>query len=54
MQKYIKYIHLVLDTDLTSQNKYMFNFIYLEQEEGWQLDKAVIIIYINPFNIQQE
>jgi hypothetical protein len=32
----------------------MFDFIHLEQEEGWQLDKAVIIIQTNPFSIQQE
>ena len=32
----------------------MFNFIHLEQEKGWRLDKSVIIIYTNPFFTQQE
>ena len=36
------------------QEKYIFNLVYLEQEEGWQLNKAVIIIHTNPFLVQQE
>ena len=32
----------------------MFTLVHLKQEVGWQLKKAVIIIYTNPFFIQQE
>ena len=32
----------------------MFNLVHLKQEKGWQLDKSAIIIYTNPFFIQQE
>ena len=28
--------------------------VHLKQEEGWQLERAVIAIYTNPFFIQQE
>ena len=52
MQEHAKYIYLAVDTDLTSQDKYIFNFIHLEQEEGWQLDRAAIITHTNSFNTQ--
>ena len=32
----------------------MFNLVYLEQKEGWQLEGSVIAIYTNPFFIQWE
>ena len=32
----------------------MFNFIHLEQKEGWRPDRSAIVIYTNPFFIQQE
>ena len=32
----------------------MFDFIHSEQEEGWWLDASAIIIYTNPFFMQQE
>ena len=44
MQRHIKYVYLALDTDLILQDKYMFNLIYLMQEEGWWLKWAIIII----------
>jgi hypothetical protein len=40
----MKYIHLALDIKQILQDKYIFNFIHSEQEEGWQLNKAIIII----------
>ena len=36
------------------QEKRIFNFIHLVQEEGWRPDKAVITIYTNFFLVQQE
>ena len=36
------------------QKERIFNLVYLEQEEGWRLDGAVIAIYINFFLAQQE
>jgi hypothetical protein len=33
-----------MDTDRTLQDKYIFNAVHLEQEEGWQLKGAVIVI----------
>ena len=32
----------------------MFNFVYLAQDKGWRLDRAVIAIYTSPFLTQQE
>ena len=32
----------------------MFNLVHLVQEEGWRPNKAIIIIYTNPFSAQQE
>ena len=32
----------------------MFNLVHLEQEKGWQLKGSAIIIYTNPFFVQQE
>ena len=32
----------------------MFNLVYLVQKEGWRSKRAIIIIYTNPFNTQQE
>ena len=32
----------------------MFNFMYLVYKKSWQLNRAAIIIYINPFLAQQE
>jgi hypothetical protein len=40
----MKYIHLALDIKQILQDKYIFNFIHSEQKEGWQLNKAIIII----------
>ena len=37
-------VKLVSNTDWTLQDKYIFDFIHLEQEEGWQLKGAVIVI----------
>ena len=39
----------MLDTDLTLQKEYIFNFVYLEQEEGWQLKRAAIVTQTNFF-----
>jgi hypothetical protein len=36
------------------QKEYIFNLVHLEQEEGWQLNKATIVIYTNFFSAQQE
>jgi hypothetical protein len=43
LQKNIN-IYLVLDTDLTLQDKCIFNLVHLKQEEGWRLKGAIIII----------
>ena len=32
----------------------MLDLVHLEQEEGWQLESSVIVIYTNPFFKQQE
>ena len=40
--------------DLILQEDYIFNFIYLKQEEGWQLERTAIIIYTNFFSTQRE
>jgi hypothetical protein len=32
----------------------IFNLVHLKQKEGYWLKGAVIIIYINPFIVQQE
>jgi hypothetical protein len=40
----VRYIHLVLNTEQISQDEYMFDFIHSEQEEGYQLNRAVIAI----------
>ena len=37
MQEYIKYIYLVLDTNLTSQDKHIFNFIGLHENRPLHL-----------------
>ena len=50
----MRHVHLVLDTDLTSQDECMFDLVYLVQEEGWRLKGAIIITHTNPFNTQQE
>ena len=42
-------MYLVLDTEQISQDKYIFNFIHLEHEEGWRLKEAAIAIYTNFF-----
>jgi len=47
-------IYLVLDTDRISQEERVFDRVYLEQEEGWRLDKAVIAIQTNPSFAQRE
>ena len=41
----------MLDTDLILQKKHIFNFIYLEQEEGWQLKGAIITTQTNFFSV---
>ena len=40
----IKDIYLVLDTDLISQDKCIFNLVHLKQKEGWRLNGAIIAI----------
>ena len=47
-------IYLILDTDLILQDKYIFDLVYLEQEEGWRLKRTTITIYTNFFSTQQE
>ena len=42
--RYINYKYLILDTDLTLQDEYMFDLVYLTQEEGWRPDRAIIAI----------
>ena len=44
----------MLDTNLISQDKYMFDLVYLKQKEGWQLKGAAITIYTNFLSAQQE
>ena len=44
----------MLDIDWTLQKKRIFNLVHLEQEEGWQLNRATIVIYTNFFLVQQE
>ena len=45
-------IYLLRETERTLYNKQVFNFIHLEQEEGWQLDRPVIVTHTNPFFTQ--
>ena len=54
MTKWVNYKYLVSDTDLTLQDKYIFNLIHLIYKEGWWLEGAIIIIYTNFFSLQWE
>ena len=36
------------------QEEYIFDLVYLEQEEGWWLDKIAIVMYTNFFLVQWE
>jgi hypothetical protein len=36
------------------QEEYIFNLIHLKQKKGCQLEGVIIVIYTNPFSIQQE
>jgi hypothetical protein len=45
-------IYLVLDINLTLQDKYMFDLVHLKQKEGWQLKGATIVIQTNFFSLQ--
>ena len=54
LSKYLKNIYLASDTDWILQEEHIFNFIYLEQEEGWQLNKVIIITHTNFFLVQQK
>ena len=47
-------IHLLKETEYTLHNTQVFNLVHLKQKEDWQLDGSAIIIYTNPFFIQQE
>ena len=40
----VNYKYLALDTNLTLQDKCMFDLVYLTQEEGWRLKGAIIVI----------
>ena len=37
-------VYLILDTEQTLQDDYIFAEVHLEQEEGWQLEGAIIAI----------
>ena len=45
---------MVLKTDLTLQDEYMFNRVYLEQKDGWAPSGVAIAIHTNFFSSQQE
>ena len=48
------YKHLASNTDLTLQDKYMFDLVHSRQEKGQRLKGAIIIIQINFFSAQCE
>ena len=48
------YEHLASDTDLTLQDKRMFDLVHLIQEEGWRPEGAAIVMQTNFFSAQRE
>ena len=42
--RHANYKYLALDTDLTLQDKYIFDLVHLIQKKGWRLEGAAIIM----------
>ena len=47
-------VYFALNINLTLQEEYIFNFVHSEQEEGWRLEGAAIVMQTSPFSAQQE